>query len=77
MADGFQGAIIAAGRGERLRASSGLGVPKPLVKVAGVPLLVRQANAMLSAGAETVLAVFWLAAAKNASANPESVLGAW
>ena len=26
---------------------------------------------------EMVLAVFWLAAVKNASANPESVLGAW
>ena len=26
---------------------------------------------------ETVPAVFWLAAVKNASANPGSVLGAW
>jgi len=53
----FQGAIIAAGRGERLRASTGVELPKPLVEVGGVPLLVRQANAMLSAGAEEVLAI--------------------
>lgn len=53
----FQGAIIAAGRGERLRASSGVDLPKPLVEVGGVPLLARQANAMLAAGASEVIAV--------------------
>ena len=53
----FQGAIIAAGRGERLRASSGVELPKPLVQVGGTPLLVRQASAMVSAGAREVLAV--------------------
>lgn len=57
MVGDFQGAIIAAGRGERLRASSGVDLPKPLVEVGGVPLLARQANAMLSAGARDVVAV--------------------
>jgi len=57
MVTGFQGAIIAAGRGDRLRATSGVGLPKPLVQVGKMPLLVRQVNAMLSAGADEVLAV--------------------
>ena len=53
----FQGAIIAAGRGERLRASSGVELPKPLVEVGGISLLARQARAMVSSGAREVLAV--------------------
>ena len=53
----FQGAIIAAGRGERLRASSGVELPKPLVQVGGISLLARQAGAMVSFGAREVLAV--------------------
>ena len=53
----FQGAIIAAGRGERLRASGGARIPKPLVEVGGVPMLVRQARAMLEVGARGVSAV--------------------
>ncbi|MGO9602912.1 MAG: NTP transferase domain-containing protein [Candidatus Binataceae bacterium] len=57
MVTGFQGAIIAAGRGDRLRASGGATIPKPLVEVGGQPMLARQATAMLSAGAESVLAV--------------------
>jgi choline kinase len=57
MVDGFQGAIIAAGRGERLRASSGVELPKPLVQVGGISLLARQAGAMVSSGAREVLAV--------------------
>jgi NDP-sugar pyrophosphorylase family protein len=57
MGSEFQGAIIAAGRGDRLRASSGVAVPKPLVEVGGKPLLIRQANAMIDAGATEVLAV--------------------
>ena len=57
MVSGFQGAIIAAGRGDRLRASTGVQMPKPLVEVGGAPLLVRQANAMLAAGADEVLAI--------------------
>jgi choline kinase len=57
MVDEFQGAIIAAGRGERLRASSGVELPKPLVQVGGISLLARQAGAMVSSGAREVLAV--------------------
>ncbi|HVA77424.1 MAG TPA: NDP-sugar synthase [Candidatus Binataceae bacterium] len=53
----FQGAIIAAGRGERLRASGGATLPKPLVELGGAPMLVRQTRAMLAAGAAEVLAV--------------------
>jgi NDP-sugar pyrophosphorylase family protein len=53
----FQGAIIAAGRGARLRASGGASLPKPLVEVGGDPMLVRQTRAMLAAGAAGVLAV--------------------
>jgi choline kinase len=53
----FQGAIIAAGRGERLRRSGGANLPKPLVQLGGATLLERQAAAMLSAGASEVLAV--------------------
>ncbi len=51
----FSGAILAAGRGERLRPSDSL--PKPLVDVGGEPLLARQARAMLAAGARDVTAV--------------------
>ncbi len=53
----FQGAIIAAGRGERLRATGGANIPKPLVEIGGAPMLVRQAHAMLAVGAAEVLAV--------------------
>lgn len=53
----FQGAIIAAGRGERLRATGGANIPKPLVEVGGAPMLVRQTRAMLALGAAEVLAV--------------------
>jgi len=53
---GLQGAIIAAGRGERLRRTAH-DLPKPLVELAGEPLLVRQARAMSRAGAESVVAV--------------------
>jgi len=52
----FQGAIIAAGHGERLR-TGGQSLPKPLVELAGEPLLIRQARAIIAAGAESVLAV--------------------
>ena len=53
----FQGAIIAAGRGERLRATGGASIPKPLVEIGGAPMLLRQARAMLAVGAAEVLAV--------------------
>jgi NDP-sugar pyrophosphorylase family protein len=53
----FSGAILAAGRGERLRRSGAHPLPKPLVEVGGEPMLARQARAMLSAGAREVIAV--------------------
>ncbi|MGH7815501.1 MAG: NTP transferase domain-containing protein [Candidatus Binataceae bacterium] len=52
----LQGAIIAAGRGERLR-DSVPGIPKPLVEIGGEPMLARQARALLDSGAESVIAV--------------------
>jgi len=57
------GAIIAAGHGERLR-GSGVDQAKPLVELAGHPLLVRQTRLMLSAGASSVLAVINSATAR-------------
>lgn len=56
MAFGLNGAIVAAGRGERLRAAAG-GIPKPLVELAGEPMIVRQARAMLSLGVSPVHAI--------------------
>lgn len=56
MVTGLQGAIIAAGRGERLRTTPGA-LPKPLVELGGESLLVRQARALLAAGAASVVAV--------------------
>jgi len=52
----LQGAIIAAGRGERLRAS-GADLPKPLVELGAETMLARQARALLDAGASSVLAI--------------------
>jgi len=52
----IEGAILAAGHGERLRAR-GPDLPKPLVKLGGEPLLVRQARILLEAGADSVVAV--------------------
>lgn len=56
MVSRLQGAIIAAGRGERLR-KGGEDIPKPLVRLNGEPLLTRQARAMVRAGADSVLAI--------------------
>ncbi|HEV2171309.1 MAG TPA: NTP transferase domain-containing protein [Candidatus Binatus sp.] len=53
----FQGAIIAAGRGERLRNSTRDDIPKPLVKLGGEVMLSRQARAILDAGASSVVAI--------------------
>jgi NDP-sugar pyrophosphorylase family protein len=53
----LQGAIIAAGRGERLRISTRDDIPKPLVKLGGEAMLSRQARALVDAGAESVVAV--------------------
>ncbi len=70
MVKGFQGAIIAAGRGDRLRASTGIAIPKPLVEVDGAPLLARQADAMLASGADDVLAVVNSETASMAGEKP-------
>jgi len=52
----MQGAIIAAGRGERLRITRD-DLPKPLVELGGETMLVRQARALLTTGASSVVAV--------------------
>ena len=57
MVSKLQGAIIAAGRGERLRTSTRADLPKPLVELGGETMLARQAGAMLAAGADSMLAV--------------------
>jgi NDP-sugar pyrophosphorylase family protein len=51
-----QGAILAAGRGERLRNAAGA-LPKPLVELNGEPLLLRQARLMAAAGLRRVVAI--------------------
>jgi NDP-sugar pyrophosphorylase family protein len=56
MVNGLRGAIIAAGRGERLRGAVD-NLPKPLVELGGEPMLVRQARMLHHAGAETVVAL--------------------
>ena len=56
MVSELQGAIIAAGKGERLRAH-GEDIPKPLVRIGGETLLARQARAMMRVGAREVLAI--------------------
>jgi choline kinase len=53
----LQGAIIAAGRGERLRNSTRDDIPKPLVMLGGEVMLMRQARAILDAGASSIVAV--------------------
>ena len=53
MARGLSGVILAAGRGERLRASVH-GIPKPLVELAGETLLARQVHEMRTAGLDPI-----------------------
>ncbi len=53
---GLSGAIVAAGRGERLRAASD-GVPKPIVELGGETLLRRQARTLAALGASPVHAI--------------------
>jgi NDP-sugar pyrophosphorylase family protein len=57
MVTDLQGAIIAAGRGDRLRASTRDDIPKPLVMLGGEAMLSRQARALLNAGASSVTAI--------------------
>jgi choline kinase len=52
----LQGAIIAAGKGERLR-KDGEDIPKPLVRIGGETLLARQARALMRVGAREVVAI--------------------
>jgi NDP-sugar pyrophosphorylase family protein len=56
MVEGLRGAIIAAGRGERLRGAVD-DLPKPLVELGGETMLVRQARTLHHAGARTVVAL--------------------
>lgn len=56
MAEGLSGAIIAAGRGERLREATG-GAPKPLVEIGGEAMLMRQGRMLRAAGAASVVAL--------------------
>jgi choline kinase len=57
MVSKLQGAIIAAGRGDRLRMSTRVDLPKPLVELGGETMLARQAGALMAAGANSVIAV--------------------
>ena len=56
MVASFRGAIIAAGRGERLRRAVD-DLPKPLVELGGETMLVRQARMLRAVGAESVVAL--------------------
>lgn len=49
MAGRLSGAILAAGRGQRLRPASGA-VPKPLIELGGQPLLLRQIDLLIKTG---------------------------
>jgi choline kinase len=69
MVKGLQGAIIAAGRGERLRNSTRDDIPKPLVKLGGEAMLLRQARALIEAGASSVVAVINSETARVAREN--------
>jgi len=65
----LQGAIIAAGRGDRLRVSTRDDIPKPLVKLGGEAMLSRQARALVAAGASSVVAVINSETARVANEN--------
>ncbi len=73
----LQGAIVAAGRGERLRKSTRADLPKPLVELGGETMLARQARALMAAGAASVVAVINSETARLAEemklANPRGV----
>ena len=69
MVTALQGAIIAAGRGARLRESTRADIPKPLVDLGGEPMVSRQARALLEAGASSVVAIINSETARIANAN--------
>ena len=54
--NGLSGAILAAGRGDRLRVAAG-GLPKPLVEIDGETLLCRQVRTITEAGAHPIHAI--------------------
>ena len=56
MPDILSGAIIAAGRGERLRSATA-GLPKPLVELDGKALLLRQIELMQRIGLKSVYVI--------------------
>ncbi len=64
----FDGAILAAGAGERLRPAVGP-IPKPLVPLGGLPMLLRQAAALRRAGARAVVAIVNSESARLLEAN--------
>jgi NDP-sugar pyrophosphorylase family protein len=49
------GLVMAGGRGRRMQRSTGEGMPKPLVRVGGVPLLERNLYMLLRAGVERIV----------------------
>jgi NDP-sugar pyrophosphorylase family protein len=53
MAGRLSGAILAAGRGQRLRPASGA-VPKPLIDLGGQPLLFRQIDLLIMTGVSPI-----------------------
>jgi NDP-sugar pyrophosphorylase family protein len=53
MVDRLSGAILAAGRGQRLRRASG-GLPKPLIDLGGQPLLLRQIDLLIEIGVSPI-----------------------
>ena len=53
MAGRLSGAILAAGRGQRLRPASGA-VPKPLIDLGGQPLLLRQIDLLIKTGVSPI-----------------------
>lgn len=59
--------LIAAGLGERLR-DGGIRVPKPLVEIAGTPLIDRVLDAVVAAGIDEVACVF------NEAADTDAVV---
>jgi NDP-sugar pyrophosphorylase family protein len=56
MAGQLSGAILAAGRGQRLRPASGT-VPKPLVELGGQPLLLRQIDLLIKLGVSPIYVI--------------------
>ena len=52
----LSGAILAAGRGQRLRPASGM-LPKPLIDLGGQPLLLRQIDLLIKTGVSPIYVI--------------------